>query len=85
MGFEPTNGGFADQSWISILMVRLAFTLALPSAFGHYLGLIVPKLFPSPRLHPYSETVFDGHTCSFDLQSVPIPAVSFQGCSPFVG
>ena len=28
MGFEPTNGGFADQSWIAILLIRLAFTPA---------------------------------------------------------
>jgi hypothetical protein len=24
VGFEPTNGGFADPSWISILLARLA-------------------------------------------------------------
>ncbi len=45
MGFEPTNGGFADQPWISILLVRLAFTPALLRDFGPYLGPIVPKLF----------------------------------------
>jgi hypothetical protein len=44
VGFEPTNGGFADQSWISILLVRLAFTSALLSDLGPHLGLIVPKL-----------------------------------------
>ena len=48
MGFEPTNGGFADQSWIYILLVRLAFTSAHLADFGPYLGLIVPKLFPLP-------------------------------------
>ena len=47
VGFEPTNGGFADQSWKCILLVRLAFTTALLADFGLDLGLIVPKLFPS--------------------------------------
>ena len=47
MGFEPTNRGFADSSWISIWLVRLAFTSAPLADFGPYLGLIVPKLFPS--------------------------------------
>ena len=41
MGFEPTNGGFADQSWFSILLVRLAFTPADLADFGPDLGLIV--------------------------------------------
>ena len=52
MGFEPTNGGFADQSWISILLVRLAFTSAYLADFGPYLGLIVPKLFPVFGVNP---------------------------------
>ena len=52
VGFEPTNGGFADQSWISILLVRLAFTPAHLADFGPDLGLIVPKLFPSPGVNP---------------------------------
>jgi hypothetical protein len=47
MEFEPTNGGFADPSWIAILLVRLAFTPALLADFGPYSGAIVPKLFPS--------------------------------------
>ena len=47
VGFEPTNGGFADQSWIAILLIRLAFTPALLADFGPDLGLIVPKLFPT--------------------------------------
>ena len=34
VGFEPTNGGFADPSWISILLVRLAFTPAHLADFG---------------------------------------------------
>ncbi len=51
MGFEPTNGGFADQSWIAILLIRLAFTPALLADFGPNLGLIVPKLFPTRSLH----------------------------------
>jgi hypothetical protein len=46
VGFEPTNGGFADQSWFSILLVRLAFTPAQLADFGPDLGPIVPKLFP---------------------------------------
>ncbi len=45
MGFEPTNGGFADQSWISILLARLAFTPSPLADFGPDLGPIVPKLF----------------------------------------
>jgi hypothetical protein len=47
VGFEPTNGGFADQSWISILLVRLAFTPAYTDDFSPYWGLIVPRLFPT--------------------------------------
>ena len=47
MGFEPTNGGFADHSWFSILLVRLAFTPAHLPDFGPSLGLTVPKLFPT--------------------------------------
>jgi len=47
VGFEPTNGGFADQSWIAILLIRLAFTPALLADFGPNLGLTVPKLFPT--------------------------------------
>ena len=46
MGFEPTTGGFADPSWISILLVRLAFTTALLADFDPYWGPIVPNLFP---------------------------------------
>jgi hypothetical protein len=34
------NGGFADQSWIAILLIRLAFTRALLADFGPDLGLI---------------------------------------------
>jgi len=45
VGFEPTNGGFADQSWISILLAHLAFTPAHLADFGPDLGPIVPKLF----------------------------------------
>ena len=45
--FEPTNGGFADQSWIAILLVRLAFTPAHLADFAPDLGPIVPKLLPS--------------------------------------
>jgi hypothetical protein len=45
VGFEPTNGGFADHSWFCILLVRLAFTPAHLPDFGPYLGPIVPKLF----------------------------------------
>ena len=52
MGFEPTNGGFADQSWISILLVRLAFTPAHLADFGPYLRRIVPKSFPTDPTAP---------------------------------
>jgi hypothetical protein len=45
VGFEPTNGGFADLSWFSILLVRLAFTPAYLAGFGPDLGPIVPELF----------------------------------------
>jgi hypothetical protein len=48
VGFEPTNGGFADQSWFSILLVRLAFTPAHFAGSGPDLGPIVPKLFLIP-------------------------------------
>jgi hypothetical protein len=41
VGFETTNGGFADQSWIAILLIRLAFTPELLADFGPNLGLIV--------------------------------------------
>ena len=41
VGFETTNGGFADQSWIAILLIHLAFTPALLADFGPNLGLIV--------------------------------------------
>ncbi len=64
MGFEPTNGGFADQSWISILLVRLAFTPAYLADFGPYLGLIVPKLFPTWWGEPLRWHKLFGHTCS---------------------
>jgi hypothetical protein len=37
----------ADQSWIAILLIRLAFTPALLADFGPNSGLIVPKLFPT--------------------------------------
>ncbi len=56
MGFEPTNGGFADQSWKCILLVRLAFTPAQLAGFGPILGCIVPKLFPLYGMNPCSET-----------------------------
>jgi len=52
VGFEPTNGGFADQSWFCILLVRLAFTPAHLGDYGPYLCLIVPKLFPSFGVTP---------------------------------
>ncbi len=52
VGFEPTNGGFANQSWISILLVRLAFTPAHLADFGPYLRRIVPKLFPTDPTAP---------------------------------
>ncbi len=52
MGFEPTNGGFADSSWFSILLVRLAFTPALSPDFDPYSGAIVPKLFPTCGVNP---------------------------------
>ena len=42
VGFEPTNGGFADLPWISILLVRLASTPA-----QLILALICAVLFPS--------------------------------------
>jgi predicted nuclease of predicted toxin-antitoxin system len=63
--------GSSDQSWIAILLIRLAFTTALRADFGPDLGLIVPKLFPRARLHPYNETVFDGHTCR-SLSFLPV-------------
>jgi len=78
VGFEPTNGGFADSSWKCILLVRLAFTPALMADFGPYLGAIVPKLFPSPGVNPYSETKSWAH-----FQSVPIGTASTQGFSPW--
>ena len=81
VGFEPTNGGFADHSWFSILLVRLAFTPAYLADFSADLGPIVPKLFPSSGVNPYNETK-SGHTCT--LQSLPIETVSIQGFSPFV-
>lgn len=62
VGFEPTNGGFADQSWIAILLIRLAFTPALLADFGPYLGLIVPKLFPTRWGEPLSWHSFFGHS-----------------------
>ena len=55
VGFEPTNGGFADQSWNSILLVRLALTSAHLADFGPDLGPIVPKLFLIFRMNPFSE------------------------------
>jgi hypothetical protein len=45
VGFESANGDFADLSWFSIVLVRLAFTPAHLTGFGPDLGPIVPKLF----------------------------------------
>jgi hypothetical protein len=45
VGFGPTNGGFADLSWFSILLVRLAFTPAYLAGFGPDLRPIVPEFF----------------------------------------
>jgi hypothetical protein len=45
VGFEPTNGSFADSPWKRILLVRLAFTPALIPDFRPYSAAIVPKLF----------------------------------------
>jgi hypothetical protein len=45
VGFEPTNGGFADSPWKCILLVRLAFTSALIARFRPYSAAIVPRLF----------------------------------------
>jgi hypothetical protein len=47
VGFEPTNGGFADSSWKCILLVRLAFTSAVLPDSSPYSAAIVPKLFPT--------------------------------------
>ena len=52
MGFEPTNGGFADSPWKRILLVRLAFTPALIADFRPYSAAIVPKLFPAFGVNP---------------------------------
>src|SRR5215470_4075782 len=73
VGFEPTNGGFADQSWFSILLVRLAFTPAHLADFALDLGPIVPKLFPSFGVNPCSETKNWAHLQTF-IQLLPNPA-----------
>ena len=65
MGFEPTNGGFADQSWFSILLVRLAFTPAHLADFGPDLAPIVPKLFPSFEVTPSTVTKSLGTLAAF--------------------
>jgi hypothetical protein len=59
---------------------RLAVTCVTYADLGWYLEGFVLKLFSIPGVTPSSETVFLGHTRR--LQSVPIPTVSFQGCSP---
>jgi hypothetical protein len=56
VGFEPTNGGFADSLEFSILLVRLAFIFVVVAGFGPYLGVIVPKLFPHFGTNPSNET-----------------------------
>jgi hypothetical protein len=52
VGFEPTNGGFADSPWKRILLMRLAFTSALMARFRPYSAAIVPKLTPAVVPHP---------------------------------
>jgi hypothetical protein len=78
VGLEPMNGGFADQSWISILLVRLAFTLALLPDFGPYLGPIVPKLFPKLWGEPLRWHNFLGHSLRFCM-SVFLHVVAGEG------
>ena len=50
VGIEPTNKGFADLFVFAILLARLVFGRAFFLRFPWYLGVIVPKLFPSPML-----------------------------------
>ncbi len=74
MGFEPTNGGFADLPWISILLVRLASTPAHLADFGPYLCRIVPKLFPSFGMNPCYETKNWAHLQIFIQPSLHLVA-----------
>ena len=50
-GFEPLHKGFADQSTIVILLIRLALCFSWVADFAPYLDLIVPKLFPNKPEH----------------------------------
>ncbi len=81
MGFEPTNGGFADQSWIAILLVRLAFTPALLADFSPDLGPIVPKLFPVVWGEPLRWHNFFGHSFPFRKAR----CISNSPFSPYIG
>jgi hypothetical protein len=65
VGFEPTNGGFADHSWFCILLIRLAFTPAHLADIGPDLGLVVPKLFPTFWSEPLRWHNFFGHSFHF--------------------
>ena len=92
MGFEPTNGGFADQPWISILLVRLAFTPALLRDFGPYLGPIVPKLFVVSWGEPLRWHKLFGHSFRFPKSVLASPSrrrglgkgTAFESPSPAV-
>ena len=51
------------------LLIRLAFTPALPADFGPDLGLIVPKLFPTFWGEPLRWHKLFGHSFRFEFSS----------------